>query len=55
MARKVNSVLVTATMFARYVYPHPQSWAAGYRTITCLMVDSSADMTSSLLGQTIAG
>jgi hypothetical protein len=55
MAGKVNAALVTATMFARYVYPDPQSWAAGYRTITCLMVDSSADMTSSLLGQTIAG
>jgi Domain of unknown function (DUF4190)/Septum formation len=55
MAGKVDTALVTATMSARYLYPDPGSWAAGYRTIACLMIDSAADMTSSLLGQTIAG
>lgn len=55
MAGKVDTALVTATMSARYLYPDPGSWAAGYRTVACLMIDSAADMTSSLLGQTIAG
>jgi Domain of unknown function (DUF4190)/Septum formation len=55
MAGKVDAALVTATMSARYLYPDSRSWAAGYRTIACVMVDASADMTSSLLGQAIAG
>ncbi len=55
MAGKVDTALVTATMSARYLYPNPRSWAAGYRTISCVMVDASADVTSSLLGQTVAG
>jgi hypothetical protein len=43
MAGKVNAALVTATMSARYLCPDPRSWAAGYRTIACVMVDASAE------------
>jgi hypothetical protein len=55
VAGNVNTALVTATMTARYLYPGPASWAAGARAITCLMVDSAGDMTSSLLVQPVAG
>jgi Domain of unknown function (DUF4190)/Septum formation len=55
IAGKVDTALVTATMSTRYLYPDQRSWGAGYRSIACLMVDSAADMTSSLLGQTVAG
>jgi hypothetical protein len=43
-----NSKL-TATMNLLWLYPLPQAWAEGQRTISCLVVDSSKDLTSSLL------
>ena len=45
----VNGSLITNTMSGQFLYPEPGSWAAGERTIRCLIVDSSADMTSSVL------
>jgi hypothetical protein len=45
----VDSSKVTATMKLLWIYPLPQSWADGQRTISCLIVDSSQDLTSSLL------
>ncbi|HEY6277860.1 MAG TPA: DUF4190 domain-containing protein [Streptosporangiaceae bacterium] len=55
LAGKVDTALVTVTITARDLYPDPASWAAGTRTITCLMVDSAGDMTSSLLARPVAG
>jgi len=40
---------LTATMQLLWIYPLPQAWADGQRTISCLIVDSSRDLTSSLL------
>ena len=40
---------LTATMKLLWIYPLPQAWDDGHRTISCLIVDSSQDLTSSLL------
>lgn len=40
---------LTATMKLIWIYPLPKSWADGQKTISCLLVDSSQDFTSSLL------
>jgi hypothetical protein len=40
---------VTDTMGLHYLFPQAQAWADGHRTITCLIVDSTPDLTSSLL------
>src|SRR5262249_14931594 len=40
---------LTASMNLLWIYPLPQAWADGQRTISCLIVDSSQDLTSSLL------
>lgn len=49
VAAVVDRSKVTATMKLIYLYPQPQSWAKGQRTIKCVVVDSSQDLTSSLL------
>ncbi len=45
----VNRSLVTNTMSLRFLYPEQQSWTDGQHSITCVIVDSSAGMTTSLL------
>ena len=45
----VDGSKLTATMKLLWIYPKPQAWAGGQRTISCLIVDSSQDLTSSLL------
>jgi hypothetical protein len=40
---------ITSSMSLHYLYPLAGSWADGHRTITCLIVDTSAGLTSSLL------
>jgi hypothetical protein len=40
---------VTDTMGLHYLFPLAQAWADGHRTITCLIIDSTPDLTSSLL------
>lgn len=45
----VDRSKLTATMNLIWIYPEPQAWADGHRTISCLIVDSSEDLTSSLL------
>lgn len=49
LERTVQTSMVTSTMTLRYLYPLPTSWAGGHRTITCLIVDATPDLTSSLL------
>ena len=46
---------ITSTMTLRFIFPEPQSWADGRRTITCLVEDSRTDLTSSLLAASPAG
>jgi hypothetical protein len=48
-AAVVDSSKLTSTMQLIWLYPEPQAWADGHRTIACLIVDSSEDLTSSLL------
>ena len=45
----VDRSQVTNSMTLRYLYPEADSWASGHRAITCLIADSSADITKSLL------
>ena len=45
----VDKSKITSTMTLRFLYPLPASWADGRRTITCLVVDSTKDLTSTLL------
>jgi Domain of unknown function (DUF4190)/Septum formation len=40
---------LTKTMTLHFLYPEKGSWAEGRRSITCLVVDSTKDLTSSLL------
>ncbi len=49
IAAVVDRSKLTATMKLIWIYPLPQGWADGQRTISCLIVDSSQDLTSSLL------
>jgi len=45
----VQTSKVTTSMSLRYLYPLQSSWATGHRTITCLIVNSTPDLKSSLL------
>jgi nitrite reductase/ring-hydroxylating ferredoxin subunit len=45
----VDRSKLTSTMKLLWLYPLPEAWAHGERTISCLVVDSSQDLTSSLL------
>jgi hypothetical protein len=49
IAAVVDRSKLTATMQLLWLYPLPQAWADGHRAISCLIVDSSQDLTSSLL------
>jgi Domain of unknown function (DUF4190)/Septum formation len=49
IATVIDRSKLTATMKLLWIYPLPQAWADGQRTISCLIVDSSRDLTSSLL------
>lgn len=49
VAAVVDHSKLTATMKLLWIYPLPQAWADGQKTISCLIVDSSQDLTSSLL------
>jgi hypothetical protein len=49
IARYVDRSKLTGTMSLHFVFPEPDSWAAGRRSVSCLIVDSSKDLTSSLL------
>jgi hypothetical protein len=45
----VDQSKLTATMNLIFLYPEPQAWTDGQRVISCVVVDSSEDITSSLL------
>jgi len=49
IAANLETSKITSTMSLHFLYPLSASWAAGHRTITCLVVDSKADLKSSLL------
>jgi hypothetical protein len=48
-AAVVDQAQLTDTMNLIWLYPEEQAWIDGHRTISCVIVDSSADLTSSLL------
>jgi len=45
----VEASKIKSSMSLRYLYPLESSWASGHRTITCLIVNSTPDLTTSLL------
>ena len=45
----VEASKIKSSMSLRYLYPLESSWASGHRTITCLIVNSTPDLTASLL------
>jgi hypothetical protein len=45
----VQTSKIKSSMSLRYLYPLESSWASGHRTITCLIVNSTPDLTTSLL------
>jgi Domain of unknown function (DUF4190)/Septum formation len=49
VAGSVNKAKVTDSMSIRFLYPLAGSWAIGHRGISCLLVNSTADLRSSLL------
>lgn len=49
IAANVDRSRVTSTMTVRFVFPEQGSWFLGRRTVSCLIVDSTADLKSSLL------
>ena len=49
VATGVDKSKITATMTLHFVYPQASAWTEGKRTIRCLVVDSTKDLTSSLL------
>jgi hypothetical protein len=49
VAADADKSKLTSTMNLLWIYPEPQAWTDGQRTISCLVVDSSTDLTSSLL------
>jgi Domain of unknown function (DUF4190)/Septum formation len=49
IAANLETSKITSTMSLHFLYPLSASWAAGHRTITCLVVDSKTDLKSSLL------
>jgi hypothetical protein len=48
-AAGVDQSKLTETMNLLYLYPEPEAWDAGQRVISCVVADSSKDLTSSLL------
>src|SRR5262249_14014153 len=48
-AANLDMSKVTSTMTLHFLFPEQQSWTDGHRTLTCLLVDSTNDLTSSLL------
>ena len=49
VADDLDQSKLTSTMNLLWIYPEPQAWTDGQRSISCLAVDSSEDLTSSLL------
>ena len=45
----VQTSKIKASMTLHYLYPLQASWASGHRTITCLIVNSKPNLTTSLL------
>jgi hypothetical protein len=45
----VEASKIKSSMSLRYLYPLESSWASGHRTITCLIVNSTPDLKTSLL------
>jgi len=54
-AASLDKSKITNTMQLQFIYPDARAWANGRRTIICLVVDSTPDLTSSLLKANPAG
>jgi hypothetical protein len=49
VAGNIDRSKITNTMNIRFIFPLPGSWQLGHRTVSCLIVDQTPDLTSSLL------
>jgi hypothetical protein len=49
VAGSVDKAKITNSMQIRFLYPLSSSWSLGHRAISCLLVNSSSDLRSSLL------
>ncbi len=45
----LDKAKLTESMNLLWLYPEPDAWAGGQHSISCLVVDSTADLTSSLM------
>jgi hypothetical protein len=48
-ATSLDQSKLTKTMALRFIFPEADPWANGLRTLTCVAMDSTQDLTSSLL------
>jgi len=48
-AASLDKSKITSTMTLHFLFPKPQAWTAGRRLISCLVVDATKDLTSSVL------
>ncbi len=48
-AASLDKSKITSTMALHVLFPLPQAWTTGRRLLSCLVVDSTKDLTSSLL------
>jgi hypothetical protein len=48
-AASLDKSKITNTMTLHFLFPEPDSWTNGRRTLTCFVLDSTQDLTSSLL------
>ena len=51
----VSKAKTTTAMTIRLLFPQQISWTAGHRTVSCLLVNPTADLRSSLLKSKTAG
>lgn len=49
IAGNLDRSKITKTLSVRFIFPLPGSWGLGHRTVSCLVVDSTPDLRSSLL------
>jgi Domain of unknown function (DUF4190)/Septum formation len=49
IAGNLDRSKITNTLSVRFIFPLPGSWDLGHRSVSCLVVDPTPDLTSSLL------
>jgi hypothetical protein len=55
ITRHLDQSKVTSSMSLHFIFPRQLAWDSGQRRISCLVVDASRDLTSSLLARSGSG